>query len=163
MKENLINFIINLNINKNLIALLISMMPVLEIRGALPISILLLKISVIKSFILCTMGNAFIVLPLIVILEKFLNMKRNNFLTEIDIVKWWIEKTKKNEHLIKKYGPIGLLIFVAIPMPTTGAYTGALLACLLKIKKFQAFCFITLGIIIAGFITLIITKGIILI
>ncbi len=163
MKENLINFIINLNINKSFLTFLISMLPILEIRGALPISIIFFKLSALKSFVLCALGNIFIIIPFMIFVEKFLNLEKYDFLKNLSFFRWWISKTKKNETLIKKYGTLGLLIFVAIPLPSTGAYTGALLASLLKIKKLNALYFIALGVIIAGIITLIITKGITLI
>ena len=68
------------------------------------------------------------------------------------IVFWLEEKTLKKRDKIDKYGIWGLLIFVAIPLPGTGAWTGALLASLLQLDKKKSFGVICIGVFIAGLI-----------
>jgi uncharacterized membrane protein len=74
---------------------------------------------------------------------------------------WAHIKKDNREEKIRKYGPIGLIPFVAIPLPVTGAWTGSLLAYLLNLDKFKAFLYICSGVAIAGLIVLGVVAGVI--
>jgi|YNPMSStandDraft_1061717.scaffolds.fasta_scaffold47887_2 uncharacterized membrane protein len=159
MKENIINFLKELKLTNELITFIISMLPIVELRGSIPIAILKFKMPVLKSFLISVIGNLVPVLPIIYFLEPI-----RKFLSRIIIFKkffdWLYERVyRKSEKNIQKYGAIGLAIFVAIPLPGTGAWTGSIAAILFNIKTKYSFPAITVGVIIAGIIVSIIVKG----
>lgn len=145
------------NIPPLLITFIISLFPILECRGAL-IAAKLLSIPFWPAFITTFIGN---VLPIPFILF-FIN-KIFELLKKVPGIKkiifWLEEHTLKKKAQIDKYGPWGLLLFVAIPLPGTGGWTGALLASLLKIDKKKSFPIICVGIFIAGLIMSLISYG----
>ncbi len=131
---------------------LTSMLPIVELRGALPMAINLFHIPWPRAFIISFIGNCvpvpFILLllgPLVRLLSRIPFMK--TFFT------WLFERTrKKGNTVIEKYEEIGLLFFVAIPLPGTGAWTGALIAFLFGLDFRKSFLVITIGVFIAGVI-----------
>ena len=138
---------------------LISMVPVLELRGAIPAGIAA-GLSPLTAFAVSVVGNM-VPVPFIILLIRqiFLLLKKNAFLCGT------IEKLENKAHLkgrvVRKYGAIGLLILVAIPLPGTGAWTGALVAAILNMSLRRALPSIFLGVIIAGAITTAVTCGVI--
>lgn len=160
MTETLVNFFIDLfsGINKNILVFIISMLPIVELRGGL-IAASILDIEFVKAFIICFIGNI-VPLPFILLLiEKiFVFLKRFKFSKKI-IVKLE-KKTLAKREQIDKYGYLGLLLFVGIPLPGTGGWTGSLLAALLKMDRKKAFIYIALGVLLAGIIMSVISYGI---
>ena len=75
----------------------------------------------------------------------------------------FVAKIESKAHLkgetVQKYGPLGLLIFVAIPLPGTGAWTGALVAAMMEMRLKRAFPAIAIGVVIAGVIVSVVTYG----
>lgn len=130
---------------------LTSLMPVVELRGALPLAINVLHIPWYKAFIISFIGNILPV-PFILLFLKPIT----DLLCKIKIFKkffnWLFKRTRKKSTIIEKYEELGLLIFVAIPFPGTGAWTGALLAYLMAIDFKKSIFFIYLGVFIAGII-----------
>jgi uncharacterized membrane protein len=137
---------------------MISMIPVIEIRGALPIAISIFNMSWLKAYILSVFGNILIIPFLMIFLESFakFSMKYKIFATFLN---WRFKKAEQNRDLIKKYGALGLMLFVAIPLPGTGAWTAIVLVYLFRLKKTVSFFMILLGVMIAGIIVLLITLG----
>ncbi len=130
---------------------LTSMIPVIELRGALPLAINMFHMPWYKAFIISYIGN---VLPVPLIL-LFLNPV-TNVLCKIHFFKsffdWLFNRTRRKSAIVEKYEELGLLIFVAIPLPGTGAWTGALLAYLMALDFKNSILFICLGVFIAGII-----------
>ncbi len=130
---------------------LTSMIPVIELRGALPLAINLLHIPWYKAFFISFLGNILPV-PLILYFLKPVTV----ILCKIPLFKkffdWLFSKTRKKSAIVEKYEELGLLIFVAIPLPGTGAWTGALLAYLMSLKFGKSMLFIFIGVFIAGII-----------
>lgn len=145
------------NIPPLLITFIISIFPVLECRGAL-IAAKLLSVPFLPAFLVTMLGN---ILPIPFILF-FIN-KIFELLKKVPGVKkiifWLEERTMKKKAQIDKYGPWGLLLFVAIPLPGTGGWTGALLASLLHMDKKKSFPMICLGVLIAGLIMSLVSYG----
>lgn len=141
---------------------LISMLPISELRGAIPIAVSIYNMQVWHAFIWSVLGNLvpiiFIILGLDLLINKFLIHRVyifNRFFT------WLFERTqRKHSKKIERWGDLALLIFVAIPLPGTGAWTGALIAFVFGIPLKRAFPVISLGVIIAGIIVSLITIGI---
>lgn len=129
----------------------VAMLPIVELRGALPIA-LGLDIDWGVAIILSIIGNM-IPIPFLMLffgkVEKFLRRWK---IFEMFFNRLFKSTRKKGERKIQAWGDIGLILFVAIPLPVTGAWTGTLVAYLLKLEKKKAFLSIFVGVIIAGLI-----------
>ena len=160
MVEQIVNLIMETlrnTIPNELIAFAISVFPVLEIRGGM-IAARLLEIPFLKAFLFCYIGNMLPIPFIILFIRKIFE-----FLRRFDFFKKIITKleakTEKNKEKVLKYKSWGLLIFVAIPLPGTGGWTGALMAALLDIRIKRSLPIIALGVLIAGLIMSLITYG----
>lgn len=140
-----------------LIVILFSMLPLIELRGAIPLGISL-GLKPIQSMIISTMGNIFVVFILLNILNPIMYRfeKTKVFNATLGRIK---ERSMKKSRVIKKYSILGLFIFVSLPLPTTGAWTGALISTILKLDVKKAFISMSLGLVVAGIITLTISYG----
>ena len=138
---------------------LISMLPIIELRGAIPVAYAL-KLSLIPSFIVSVVGNLLPVPFILLFITPLCNL-----LKKTRLFRWfpeWLEKkAKKNESKVTKYKNLGLFLFVAIPLPGTGAWTGALVASFIGYKFKDAFLAITLGVMTAGVIMSALSFGLI--
>lgn len=138
----------------------ISMVPVVELRLGLPYGIAL-GLDYPLALAAALIGNMVPVPFIIVYIERIFAWMRRHW----DKLDRLIGKLENRAHLkgatVQKYGPWGLLIFVAIPLPGTGAWTGALVAALLNMKVKQAAPCILVGVSIAAAIMTAITFGII--
>ena len=137
------------------VAFVISMVPILELRGGL-IAAALLDIDYVKAVIICILGNI-VPIPFILLLinKIFALMKKTKLFC--GMVTKLEEKAMGKSDTIKKYEFWGLAIFVGVPLPGTGAWTGALIAALMRIKLRKAVPSIFLGLIIATVIMSVIT------
>ena len=148
-------------ISPELATIIISALPVSELRGGLPVAFFAFKFSIYKAFFLSFVGNLIPVLPLLYFLESVSNFlsKKSRFFEKF--FNWLFERTRKRFYRkYEIYGDIALILFVAIPLPTTGAWTGSLAAFLFGIKKLPAFLFITVGVLIAGIVVSLTSLGI---
>lgn len=141
--------LINSGIPKELIVIIISALPIVELRGALPVAINLFHMPWYWAFCLSVIGN---LLPVPILLLFFESLARLASKVEVGrkLVNWVLERTRRQGELIQRYERIGLILFVAIPLPVTGAWTGSIAAFLLGIKFNYAFFSIFCGLIIAG-------------
>lgn len=144
---------------KYLITFLISMVPVIELRGAIPIA-LAKDIEPWVAFMLAVFGNMLPVPFILVFVRSVFNwMKKYEKLGRI-VTKLEARAESKSES-VRKYELVGLCILVAIPLPGTGAWTGALVAALMKMRIRRALPTIFVGVVIAGVIvTLVSVLGI---
>lgn len=163
--ESLINGIISLfsgittsAFGKEILVFVISMLPILELRGGI-LAAALLGLDGLKSFIICIIGNI-IVIPIALFLLSFIFklLRKINFFDKI-ITKLENKVLKKKDQL-EKYGYWGLLLFVGIPIPGTGAWTGCFLASLLNMDKKKSFIAAMGGVLMAGIIMQILSFGI---
>ena len=136
---------------------LISLMPVLEIRGGM-IAARLLEMDFLKAFAICYVGNMLPIPFIILFIRKIFDFLRRFKFFERIIVKLE-KKTEKNKNKVMRYEAWGLLLFVAIPLPGTGGWTGALMAALLDIRIKRSLPIIAIGVLIAGFIMSGLTYG----
>ena len=137
---------------------LISMIPIIELRGSIPMGFVV-GLPWYASLICSIMGN---ILPVPVILlfvvKVFEFMKKHNILTKF--VNKMEQKAMNRSEKVSKGEFWGLMLFVAIPLPGTGAWTGALIAALLKMNRRDSFLSILLGVTIAGTLITLGTYGI---
>lgn len=160
MVENIVNSMVDFfrdNIPNELIVFVISLFPILELRGGM-IAAKLLDVEFVKAFFICYIGN---ILPLPFILlfirKIFQFLKRFEKIGRL-IEKLEIRSMRKSEN-VKKYRFWGLLAFVAIPLPGTGGWTGSLIAALLDMRISYSFPIIALGVLIANVIMSIFSYG----
>jgi len=143
--------LLSLGFSKELVVLIISALPLLELRGALPVAINLFHFPWYYALLLAIIGN----LAPVPILLLFLNVF-SRFLGRISIFErmlhWLFERTRRRGKIVEKYKKIGLTLFVAVPLPVTGAWTGVLVAVLFGLTFKHAFLSIFIGICIAGII-----------
>lgn len=143
---------------KILMTLLISMVPVIELRGALPIAVangLDYWIAITVSII----GNL-IPVPFIIIFIRKIFAWIRKFLPRLDGLVTRLEKRAESKsETVQKYTFWGLFLFVAIPLPGTGAWTGALIAAMLNMRLKKAFPSIVLGVLTAAAIVTFVTYG----
>lgn len=134
-----------------LVVFIISVCPILECRLGMFTAIVLLEMNPFVGFIVSFLGNI-LPIPFILLLINWI-FKVLKKVPGINKAIFWLEnKTMQKRDKIDKYGIWGLLIFVAIPLPGTGGWTGALLASLLELDKKKSFLVISLGVFIAGLI-----------
>lgn len=135
------------------------MLPVLEIRGAIPVGVAL-GLNPWVAFAIGVVGNMIPVPFLILLTRKIIEwLKKHNILTRF--ARWLEKKGEQHGQKVVTYSFWGLFVLVAIPLPGTGAWTGALVASLLDLRLKNALPAICLGVIAAGLIVLTITYGVI--
>ncbi len=139
----------------DLIIFFISMLPVLELRGGL-IAAKLLGVEFVRAFIICYIGNIIPVPFILLFIRKIFQFLRDKRGFAKIIEKLEIRSMRKSEK-IKRWRDWGLLVFVAIPLPGTGGWTGALIAALMDIRIKKSFPIIAIGVLIAGIIMSVIT------
>lgn len=136
----------------------ISLLPILELRGGM-IAARLLEMNFFEAFAICYIGNMLPIPFIILFIKKIFEFLRRFKFFEKIIVKLET-KTERNREKVLRYKSWGLLIFVAIPLPGTGGWTGALMAALLNIDMKRSLPIIALGVFIAGLIMSMLTYGI---
>ncbi len=140
-----------------LVVFIISLMPILECRLGMFTAIVLLQMNPFVGFIISFIGNI-IPIPFILLLINWIFEVLKKVPGINKIIYWLEERTLKKRDKIDKYGVWGLLIFVAIPLPGTGGWTGALLASLLHLDRKKSFGVIAVGVFIAGLIITILST-----
>lgn len=147
-------------IPKEYLVVIAGALPVSELRGAIPLG-LSLGMSATQAFWLAVLGNVLPIIPALFLLEP-VSVRLRRFRLWAKFFDWLFEKTRKKAESIQKYEALGLAIFVAIPLPMTGAWSGVVAASLFKIKFRYAFPAILAGVLGAGLIVLALcTLGII--
>lgn len=129
------------------IIFIVSMVPILELRGGI-LAASLLGIEMYKAVGICILGNLIPIPFILLFIRAILNwMKEIKCFRKL--VEWLEHKSMSKSGQIEKYEFLGLLLFVGIPLPGTGAWTGALIASLLDIKTKKAFLAICCGLVMA--------------
>jgi uncharacterized membrane protein len=138
------------DIPKELLVLIVAALPIAELRGSLPLG-LSLGMPMWKAFWLSVLGNISFIVPALFLFEP-VSKRLRKFKPWARFFNWVFERTKKNADSVQKYEALGLAIFVAIPLPMTGAWSGVIAASLFKIRFRYAFISIAAGVIGAGII-----------
>jgi uncharacterized membrane protein len=135
-----------------------AMVPVVELRGAIPYGVLA-GLSVPEAFVLAVLGNLAPIPFLVVFTRKVFEWLRTKSEWLDRMVRRLEAKADKNKELVEKYEFFGLMILVAIPLPGTGAWTGALVAAMMNMRLKRAMPAIIVGVIVAGIIVTTLTYG----
>ena len=143
--------ILSFGFPKELVVLIIAALPIFELRGALPVAINVFHFPWYYALSLAIIGNLLPV-PFILLLLDTVTRILSRFSLFDRFFKWLFAYTRRRGEMIEKYERIGLVLFVAIPLPVTGAWTGSIAAVLLGMSFKRAMLSIFLGVLIAGVI-----------
>ncbi|GMX58383.1 MAG: small multi-drug export protein [Candidatus Microsyncoccus archaeolyticus] len=142
--------------------ILIAMTPIFELRGSIPIALFQYNLNPYSAFFYSVLGNLIPAILILLYLEKASNFLSSKSKTFKRLIGWFFEKTrKKHSQRFEKSKALALMIFVAIPFPVTGAWTGSVCAFLFDIPFKKAFPAVFAGVIIAGIIVTLLSLGII--
>lgn len=145
------------NISREAIVIIISMLPIIELRGAIPISIFVFKFGWIKSAILSILGNMLPIPFVLLLMDAFVALLRKTKIGR-KFTDWLFKRTRRKGKVIEKYKATGLAIFVGIPLPGTGGWTGAFAANIFGLKFFKSLLFIFLGVLLSAVIVTILCQ-----
>ena len=135
------------------LTLLATVLPISELRGGIPLGISF-GLDPLFTFFIAVVANALIFFPIFFILRLFYD----KLLYRIPLFDKYLDSLRRRgKPKVDKYGFWGLFLFVAVPLPVTGAYTGTILAWLLGMDWRKAFPAVGLGVIVAGVVVLLIT------
>jgi len=153
--DSILNIFFNLGFSKELMVIAVSASPIVELRGAIPLAINKFGFSWHYALPMAIAGN---LIPVPFLLLFFGAISKR--LSKIGIFKRWFhwleERTRRRGKIVERYKRIGLVLFVAIPLPVTGAWTGSIAATIFEIRFKHALLSIFIGICIAGAI---VTSG----
>jgi uncharacterized membrane protein len=138
----------------------VSMLPVFELRGGIPVGYAMGMSKPLMIYLFAVAGNFVPVLPILLFLGPAERLLRR-FKTMDRFFDWLFRRTVSRSRLIQKYQSLGLILFVAIPAPMTGAWTGSVAAYLFKLPLRMAIPCIILGILIAGTVVTLVSQGVI--
>lgn len=143
-----------------LITLFVSMLPVSELRGAIPLALTVYHLPPLTAFFWAVLGNIIPVFFLLCWLGPLAKYLSRHFYFFNRFFAWLFERTRrKHNHKFEIWGSLALIAFVAIPLPMTGGWTGAMAAFVFGIPLKKSLPLIFLGIIIAGFIVTLASLG----
>lgn len=141
-----------------LLTFLVAMVPVVELRGAIPFGVVR-GLNLWTAIVASMLGNLIPVPFIILFIRKIFAWMRAHMPKLDGLVIRMEKKAEKNRAAVEKYAFWGLVILVAIPLPGTGAWTGALVAAMMEMRLKRAFPAIAIGVAIAGVIVSVITYG----
>jgi len=153
-------FAFAIDLSPRVMTFLISMLPVSELRGAIPYAIWAGKLGWKEAYIIAVIGNFVPVIPLLFFMESVAERMRKYPLGD-RFFTWFFNRTRRKGKVIEKFEAIGLTMFVAIPLPVTGAWTGCAAAIIFGIPRKLAIPAIFLGVMIAGCIVTLASLGVI--
>ncbi len=137
----------------------IAMVPFGELRASIPTGLIIYQMAPLQVFLLSVIGNILPVVPLLLFLEPVSRWLRRYRIFD-RFFEWLFARTRRYSNSIDKYGSLGLIPFVAIPLPVTGAWTASAVAFVFGIRFRYAFGAILAGVMIAGVIVTLSCMGV---
>lgn len=153
-------FAFALDISPRVMTFLIAMLPISELRGAIPYALWVGKLNWKEAYIIAVLGNFLPVIPLLLFMERASEWLRKYPLGD-RFFTWFFARTRRKGKLIERFEVLGLAMFVAIPLPVTGAWTGCAAAIIFGVPRKLALPAIFLGIMTAGCIVTLASMGVI--
>lgn len=154
------NFLWNSFIGKICMTLLLSMVPVIELRGAIPVATELHELNFWVAIVVSVIGNMIPVPFIIVFIRKVFEWMRKRMPRLNGVVTKMEEKAEKHKETVLKYEFWGLVVLVAVPLPGTGAWTGALVAAMMDMQLKRAVPAIFIGVLGAAAIVSFVTMAV---
>lgn len=151
MQEKIFDFFASFGLSPKALILLLGALPVTELRASIPIGILVLKQTVKTVFFFSVLGNILPIAPVYFLLNP-VSKKLSNTGFMRGFFEWLFKRARAHAGIVEKYEAIGLMLFVAVPLPGTGAWTGAIVASLLRMRFIPAFIAVSSGVLIAAVI-----------
>ena len=145
-------------VSKELTVLIIAALPVIELRGAIPVGISL-GLSPLHATLISFIGSMIPVPFILFTIRPVFKYLRTTRLFKGLVDRLTERSTRRNDEKIRKYGVLGLILIVAIPLPGTGVWSGSLAAALMNLRFKLAFPAIMLGNIIAAILVMILSQG----
>lgn len=150
------------NITSILWAVLLSISPISELRGGIPFAILS-RVNPILTFLICVMANIIVIFFIFLFLD-FLHVHFLRISIYKKVFDFFLRRVRKKAEKVEErlpiYGYFALTIFVAVPLPITGAWTGSLISWLLNLDRRKSILAIALGVVIAGIAVTLTSLGI---
>jgi uncharacterized membrane protein len=143
--------LLGLGISKTLTVFIISMLPIVELRGALPAAINVFHIPWYFALPIAVIGNILPV-PFLLLFLGFVRRVAAKMGFVGNALEWVLSLARRRGRLVERYGRIGLMLFVSIPLPVTGAWTGSIIAFMLGLRFRDALLSICLGVFLSGVI-----------
>lgn len=141
--------------------LICSMIPIIELRGAIPLGAWL-ELPWWQNYLLAVLGNMIPVPFILLFIEKIIGwMQKSRVKFFAKIGGWLMRKAEKNRGKIERFSFWGVALFVAIPLPVTGAWTGSLVASVIGMNRWKAFFSALIGVMIAGVIMTLASYGVV--
>jgi uncharacterized membrane protein len=160
MKEAIAEFFLE-TVGKELCVLFCSMLPIIELRGAIPLGAAF-GLPWWQNYLIAVVGNMLPVPIILLFVKAVLNwMTKCRVKLFNKIANKMFEKAEKNREKIEKYAFWGLTLFVAIPLPATGAWTGTLVAAIFDMKFWKSLLAALLGVMIAGVVMTLVSYGVV--
>jgi len=148
-QQTIVKWLSEKGINPYIIPAIISMLPISELRGGIPVGLFMFRLNPAYLYTICVIANMLPIFPLLFFLNGIMKFLRER--TKLTALIERLEiRAKKNKKLIERYKELGLLLFVAIPLPVTGAWTGSLLSTVFKLNIYKSLIYIGLGVTVAG-------------
>jgi uncharacterized membrane protein len=158
MKEAIANFFLEI-VGEEICVFLCSMLPIIELRGAIPMGAAF-GLPWWQTYLIAVVGNMLPVPIILLFVKSVLTwMLQCRVRLFNRIAGKMFEKAEKNRDKIEKYAFWGLTLFVAIPLPATGAWTGTLVAALFDMKFWKSVLSALLGVMIAGVVMTLVSYG----
>lgn len=141
---------------QEIIVFIVSLLPILELRGGI-IAGFALQMEWLPTFIIAYIGNLLPIPFILLFIRYIFKVLKKTPLRSF--VAWCEQKADKKSDQIRKYAYWGVFLFVAVPLPGTGAWMGALISVLLNMDPKKTFPIIMVGVLVAGIIVSVLTYG----
>ena len=160
MKDAIVHFFLE-TVGEELCVFFCSMLPIIELRGAIPLGAAF-GLPWWQNYLIAVVGNLLPVPIILLFVKSVLNwMSKCRVKLFNKIANKMYEKAEKNRDKIERYAFWGLTLFVAIPLPATGAWTGTLVAALFDMKFWKSLLSALIGVMIAGVVMTLISYGVV--
>jgi uncharacterized membrane protein len=134
----------------------LSLLPIFELRGGIPVGVALLGLHPLSVYLICVLFNVLPVLPILLLLGP-LRRALHDVPPFRGFFRFLDRKAEKKRRTIERYEEVGLILFVGIPLPVTGAWTGSLVAAVMGLRVLPSLLFIFLGVLLAGAVVMALT------
>ena len=136
----------------------LSMVPVVELRGAIPLGIAM-KLNPVYIYMVCVIGSSIISVPVVLMFRQVIDYLRHRKYFN-KVIRWIDKKIEGRAKKLKAASILGLIVFVGVPLPTTGSWSGSALASLFKMRVVESLLGIFIGNVIAGAVILTVSMHI---
>lgn len=149
LREKTVGWLDRTGLNPWMVIIIISMLPIIELRGAIPVGMFFYGMHWTEATILSIVGNLLPIPLVFLFYDEFFKIVRKTRIG-VRFTDWLYNRTRRKGKVVEKYQAWGLSIFVGIPLPMTGVWTGSLAANIFGIRLWRAMLFILFGVLMAS-------------